>query len=67
MKICPKCKGEMKLITDTKVLLIRDIESIPNNPYESIHKTAYYAHIYVCTQCGFVEQYVPLEDLYKIF
>ena len=67
MKTCPKCKGEMKLITDTKGLLIRDVESIPNNPYELIHKTAYYAQIYVCTECGFVEQYVPIENLDKIF
>lgn len=67
MKTCPKCKCEMKLITDTKGLLIRDVESIPNNPYESIHKTAYYAQIYVCTECGLIEQYVPLENLGKIF
>lgn len=66
MKKCPKCKGEMKLISDTKGLLIRDIESIPNNSYESIHKTAYYAQIYVCAECGFVEQYVPIENLDKI-
>ena len=67
MKTCPKCKSEMKLISDARGLLIRDIENIPNNPYESIHKTAYYAQIYVCTECGFVEQYVPLENLDNIF
>ena len=33
---------------------------------QSIHKTAYYAQIYVCTECGFVEQYVPHENLDKI-
>mgnify|MGYP001046477200 FL=1 len=67
MKTCPKCKGEMKLIEETRGALIKDIESIPTNPYESIHKTAYYAQIYVCTECGFVEQYVPHEYLDKIF
>lgn len=67
MKVCPKCEGNMKLITETTGMLIKNIENVPNNPYESIHKTAYYAQIYVCMRCGFVEQYLPIENLNKIF
>lgn len=67
MKECPKCKGEMQLMNNTKGIFIKRVEKISDNPYELTHEHSYYAQLYICSKCGFVEQYVPIEFLNQIF
>ena len=58
MKKCPKCNEKMILLTSQKGLLLGHVEKKSNNYFSStIGDTVHYAQIYVCSKCGFIEQY----------
>lgn len=57
---CPKCGG-------------KDIRTNRDNPHAGDHMflgnagfTGLYCHVYVCTACGYVEDYLPAEVLAKV-
>lgn len=59
---CPNCKIEMKLIKKNVFLKNSIIHKgdgfLIGDSQSSIH-----TDIYVCTQCGLIQQYVPKDEL----